>query len=233
LATANQTDDSVSVFSVAAAPLPSAWITSPSNGAIYMRGELIDASFGCVDGANGPGVSSCAGTVADGAPIDTGTLGRHTLTVIVKSRDGRSATSTVSYTVIEPSNYITVSHIKTHADGTITFQVKVPGPGTLDVLQTAQDHRLAHARVFVSGRAHVDATQAGVLHLQVAVNAQGKRLVQHHPDAIVLRLLVTYTPTGGTTRNVGFSGLHLPSGPRSLTPTSRARGTNGSTRYSE
>ena len=121
---------------------------------------------------------------------------------------------------IEASNQITVSHVKAQADGTISFQTKVPGPGRLDVLETAWDDNLAHtasvlqpaARRFASGRARADATRAGVINVQASVNAQGKRLVHHHRYAVTLRLWLTYTPTRGTQSSVGFYGLHLGSG---------------------
>jgi hypothetical protein len=128
----------------------------------------------------------------------------------------------VSYTnagapPIEASNQIVVSHVKAQRDGTISFQAKVPGPGTVDMLETAWDDNLARAasvlqpaaRRFATGRAHADATTAGVLHLQVSVNAQGEQLIRHHRYAVVLRLWVTYTPTGGSQTSVGFYGLHL------------------------
>ena len=44
-----------------------------------------------------------------------------------------------------PSNKFTVSRIKTEADGTITFSVRVPGPGSVDVLETAWKDNLARA----------------------------------------------------------------------------------------
>ena len=42
-----------------------------------------------------------------------------------------------------PSNKFTVSRIKTEADGTITFSVRVPGPGSVDVLETAWNDNFA------------------------------------------------------------------------------------------
>jgi hypothetical protein len=145
--------------------------------------------------------------VRDRTRIDTATLGRHRFTVTGTSSDGQRATSAVTYTV-GPSNQITVSHIKTNANGTVSFQVKIPGPGQLDVLETAwaASHRLAF------GRAHATVTRGGVLHEQVSVNAQGKRLLHHQRYAVVLSLSVTYTPTGGTQRRVSLYGLHLGGG---------------------
>jgi WD40 repeat protein len=106
------------------------------------------------------------------------------------------------------SAQITASHVKADADGTITFQGKVPGPGTVDLLESAWSgsHRLA------SGRGHANATHSGVIHLRVSLNSDGKRVVQEHRSAVVLRLSVTYTPTHGSKRTIGFYGLHLGSG---------------------
>jgi hypothetical protein len=80
-----------------------------------------------------------------------------------------------SFTVLPPNNHFTVSQIRTDRDGTITFAVKLPGPGTIDVLETAWDDNLAHAAVllqpaahrFVFARAHKTAHQATTLHLRV------------------------------------------------------------------
>jgi len=131
--------------------------------------------------------------------------------------------------VLAPSNHIAVSHIKTEPNGTITFQVNVPGRGRIDVLDTAWDDNLARiasvarpaprriASVlqpaphrFATGRMHATAKRAGVMHLKVSFNASGERLVRHHRYAVVLRLWVSYTPTGGSQHSVGFYGLHLP-----------------------
>jgi hypothetical protein len=196
---------------------PAAQITSPSSGATYTRGQLVVASFGCLEGADRPGLASCTGTVPNDMPIDTATLGPHTFTVTVISSDGQRATRTVTYTVIEPSEHITVSHVKAHADGTISFQAGVRSPGKLDVLETAWYDTRTHGasgrqsawhRV-ASGRAHAVPARAGVLSLRVSFTAEGKRLVRHRRHAVLLRLWVTYTPNGGTPRSVSFYGLHL------------------------
>jgi hypothetical protein len=121
-------------------------------------------------------------------------------------------------TVVPPNEHFTVSHIKTHRDGTITLQVTIPGPGTIDVLETAWDGNLAHATVlgqpaknrFVYAREHISSTIAGVIRIRVRPNAGGRRLVHHHTYRVVLRLWVTYMPIGGAYRTLGFYGLHLP-----------------------
>lgn len=199
-----------------AAP-PSAAITSPTSGGTYTKGQAVDAGYGCQDGASGPGISTCTGPVAAGQPIDTSTAGPHTFTVTATSSDGQTVTKTISYTVSSPENTFRVSHVKTHRDGTVTLDLTVPGPGTIDVLETAWNNNLARVAVlqpaknrFVYARNHVDAAGAGTLVLRITPNARGKRLVLHHTYHAVLRLWVTYTPTGGNQRSVGFYGLHLP-----------------------
>ena len=196
---------------------PSVQITSPTDGAHYARGQTVLTGYRCSEGDAGPGISSCTGPVADGQPIDTTAVGRHTFTVTATSKDGQTSTGTVTYTVVAPDNHFAVSHIKTHRNGTITCQVKVPGPGTIDVLETAWNDNLAHAAIqlqsaprrFVFARQHKTVQRATTLHLRVTPNKRGTRLVHHHSYRVTLRLWVSYTPTGGRPRSKGFYGLHL------------------------
>jgi hypothetical protein len=131
---------------------------------------------------------------------------------------GQTSTSTVAYTVKAPNNHFTVSHIKTHRNGSVTFNVKLPGPGTIDVLETAWKNNLATtavllqpaARRFVIARHHKTAPDATTLKLRVTPNKTGEQLVRHHTYRVTLRLWVSYTPTGGRFRKQGFYGLHLP-----------------------
>ena len=117
-----------------------------------------------------------------------------------------------------PDNHFTVSHIRTHHDGTLTFAVKVPGPGRIDVLETSANNNLARtaivlrpaARRFVFARAQETAEHVGTLRLRVRPNRRGRRLVHHHTHRVTLSLVVAYTPTGGRFRKQGFNGLHLP-----------------------
>jgi hypothetical protein len=117
-----------------------------------------------------------------------------------------------------PNNHARTTRIRTHRDGTITFSVRVPGPGRVDVLATAWNDNLARAAIqlhpaphrFVYARSHARARRATTLHLSVRPNKQGRRLVRHHGYRITLRLWVSYTPTAGRPRSRGFYGLHLP-----------------------
>ena len=104
------------------------------------------------------------------------------------------------------------------ANGTVALTVKVPGPGTIDVLETAWDDNLADAALrlgpapmrFVSARARRSLRTAGTFRITVALGRRGRQLLAHHSYRVTLRLWVTYTPVGGVYRKYGFLGLHLP-----------------------
>jgi hypothetical protein len=82
-------------------PPPTASVSSPHAGASYARGASLKARYAC-DDVDGPGIVSCRGTVADGAPFDTAASGRHTFAVTATDRDGTDASTTVSYQVLAP-----------------------------------------------------------------------------------------------------------------------------------
>jgi hypothetical protein len=117
-----------------------------------------------------------------------------------------------------PTNHFTRSRITIRHNGTLTFTVKVPGPGTVDVLATAWNDNLARAAIrlrpaphrFVYARSHTRARRATVLRFRVRPNAHGRRLVRHHTYRVTLRVWISYTPSGGRPRTVGIYGLHLP-----------------------
>ncbi len=203
---------------------PSVSIGAPVDGARYVRGQEVVASYGCRDGvagpgvAAGPGIASCTGTVASGSPINTTTFGRHTFTVTATSEDGQQTIRTVSYTVVSVTDRFTIAHVLTYADGTVTFSVGVSGPGRVDVLETAWDDNLARAvailqpapRRFVFARAHTDVRGASTISMSVKPNARGQLLVRHHTYRVTLRLWATYTQDGGGSSTIGIYGLHLP-----------------------
>jgi hypothetical protein len=81
---------------------PSVSITTPADGASFRRGQVVKASYTCADGLNAPGIKTCAGGVANGAGIDTGTTGTHSFTVTATSNDALATSTTVHYTVTAP-----------------------------------------------------------------------------------------------------------------------------------
>ena len=78
---------------------PSIAIASPAGGATYQQGQSVTASYSCTP-PEGTTVKTCAGPVANGAALDTGTPGPHTFTVEAEDVDGGKATKEVGYTVI-------------------------------------------------------------------------------------------------------------------------------------
>jgi dehydratase len=81
---------------------PKITVVSPQANQSILQGSTVLADYSCDDGA-GVGVASCVGTVADGAAIDTSSLGPHTFTVTATDNEGKVATRNTAYTVVAPS----------------------------------------------------------------------------------------------------------------------------------
>lgn len=199
---------------------PSVSIASPASGGKYRVGRAVLAGYSCHDGSFGTGIASCAGPVANGAPIDTATPGRHSFTVTAISSDGQRTSKRVTYTVLRPRNhFLARPRWKASANGEFLVTLAVPGPGVVNIMETAWDDNLARAaallhpaaRRFVFARAHAVAKGAGKLRILVKPNARGRRLVAHHAYRVTLRLWISYTPSpGGIQRNLGYYTIHLP-----------------------
>jgi hypothetical protein len=78
---------------------PAATLTTPADGATFTQAQHVLAAFSCQDDPAGPGLSTCVGSVANGAPVDTATVGTHTFTVTATSGDGASVRVTHTYAV--------------------------------------------------------------------------------------------------------------------------------------
>ncbi|HEV3076927.1 MAG TPA: IPT/TIG domain-containing protein [Thermoanaerobaculia bacterium] len=77
--------------SIAFAPLVE--ISSPVGGTFYRQGEVVNASYACLD--------SCVNaSVASGSPIDTSTSGPHSFTVSDQLASHAPAVSTIQYTIV-------------------------------------------------------------------------------------------------------------------------------------
>ena len=79
---------------------PTISIGSPEDGEIVNQGTKLTAGYSCSDGESG--VASCEGSVPSGAPLDTSSLGEHTLSVAASDHAGNASSRTVHYTVVEP-----------------------------------------------------------------------------------------------------------------------------------
>ena len=82
-------------------PPPTISIAAPANGATYIQGQAVAASYVCAVPAPAT-ISACAGPIASGAPIDTVTIGSHAFTVTATANDGMGATTTITYSVAPP-----------------------------------------------------------------------------------------------------------------------------------
>jgi hypothetical protein len=102
--------------------------------------------------------------------------------------------------------------------GIVEFDIKGPGLGQIDVFETAwKVNEAVTATVllqpapgrFVFSRSHLVARRAGTIHVTVKPNHRGKLLVKHHTHVLRIRLWITYQPTGGNPRTIGFYGLFV------------------------
>ncbi|MEO8683187.1 MAG: thrombospondin type 3 repeat-containing protein, partial [Vicinamibacterales bacterium] len=72
-------------------------LSTPPNGAVYQLGRVVNASYSCADGGSGPG--TCSGTAANGAAIDTSSIGSKTFVVNAADAVGNLSSTAVTYAV--------------------------------------------------------------------------------------------------------------------------------------
>jgi hypothetical protein len=75
-------------------------ITSPANGATFTQGQGVAAIYSCSPGEGG--LEKCAGPVANGAALDTSTVGPHTFTVNAEDTLSGTSSQSVIYNVVAP-----------------------------------------------------------------------------------------------------------------------------------
>jgi hypothetical protein len=83
---------------------PTVVISSPAGGGNYSVNQAVSTAFTCAAGTNSV-VSSCVdsrGTSGSSGTLDTSTAGVHTYTVTATDTDGKTATASITYTVISP-----------------------------------------------------------------------------------------------------------------------------------
>ncbi len=96
---AGNTESKSVSYTVVDTRAPSIVVTTPAPGAVYAVGEQVTADYSCSD--DGSGIASCSGSVADGAPLDTGSAGEKTFTVNAADKAGNPASKSVSYSVLD------------------------------------------------------------------------------------------------------------------------------------
>jgi DNA/RNA endonuclease G (NUC1) len=139
---------------------PAITLTTPASGATYQLNRVVAAAFGCVDG--GAGVNACAGTVANGAAIDTASIGPKSFVVTATDAVGNTSSTTIAYSVA--AGTISISNIPSSAqigasfvpafsyagDGATSVTSSTPlrcsvSGGTVTFLKTGTCTLVAHA----------------------------------------------------------------------------------------
>ena len=103
-----------------------------------------------------------------------------------------------------PSNAFTVARVRAKANGVVTFDAKLPGPGRLTVLATYAGTDRAFARL------RLDQPAAGTVRVRVRPGAAGRRALRRRARPPRLDLRVGYTPAGGTQRTLTRRGVRIP-----------------------
>jgi len=78
---------------------PTIQISSPSNGSTYTLGDTVLAGYSC-HSASDAHLVTCAGPVANGAALDTGSVGTKTFTVNASDDRGKTASVRSTYAVL-------------------------------------------------------------------------------------------------------------------------------------
>jgi hypothetical protein len=86
-------------YSVADTTAPAITLTTPAEGAVYTLGQRVLADYSCADEANGSGLATCEGSVANGAPLDTSHAGVKTFEVTAADNAGNRRSMSVTYSV--------------------------------------------------------------------------------------------------------------------------------------
>jgi len=79
---------------------PTIDLRTPFDGAEYLLDEDVAADYGCTDEPGGSGLVSCVGTVADGAAVDTSSVGERTFEVAAADAAANTAVARSAYRVV-------------------------------------------------------------------------------------------------------------------------------------
>ncbi|HWD64728.1 MAG TPA: autotransporter-associated beta strand repeat-containing protein [Solirubrobacteraceae bacterium] len=193
---------------------PTATIASPGNGSQFTLNQVVPTTFSCSDASGGPGIASCMdshGVSGGTGTLNTSTLGLHVYTVTARSTDGELGATSISYTVVSPPPPSSPSNDFTwkpsgkrlvNSCGIAGLKLTLPGPGTVQLLETAAPH------AWVFGRAQSTAAKAGTFQLRVKPNRRGARLIKRH-IRLKLTLKVSFRPKGGSTRTKVIKGVRV------------------------
>jgi glutamyl endopeptidase len=97
---AGNTEQVSRTYTVIDVTKPTITLTTPAADATYTQNQVVNAQYTCADDAGGSGMASCTGTVANGSPINTSTLGQQTFTVNAADNAGNTQQVSRTYTVV-------------------------------------------------------------------------------------------------------------------------------------
>ncbi|HJQ35478.1 MAG TPA: PxKF domain-containing protein [Pyrinomonadaceae bacterium] len=169
---------------------PSATITSPNAGP-YMLNQTVAASYNCSDGGNTPsGIDTCTGTVANGAGVNTSSVGSHTFSVTATDKAGNTASKSVTYGVVyDWSGFLQPINV----DGTSVFKLGSTVP--------------VKFRLVGGSASVVNATNFTLWVAKVSNNIVGSEVEALTSTAASTGNLFRYDPTGGIyIYNMGTKG---------------------------
>ncbi len=123
----------------------------------------------------------------------------YTATVTATNPQGTSPASQASnaMTPTAPVNIFTMKLLKRSATS-ITTQLNLPGPG--NVVQVGTTKLSKKARTMIVCRARKTVTKAGKLTIICRLTAKARAANKKH--ALKVRLVTTFTPTGGTAKSI-------------------------------
>jgi hypothetical protein len=192
-------------------PPPTVTVHAIKNNARYTFGEVVKPTYVCAQSGDATALADCSAvddlgnSVASGRPLATKQAGAHSLTVTSTSSDGLSTTDTFNYTVL-PDNRFTVTTIKPKSAGTLSFKLRLPGPGKIKVVELALHN-------VIVGKGTVSVGAQRTVAVKISPGPAGRALLrkakstQSKPPRISLQ--VTYTPKGGVAETVVKRGLTL------------------------
>jgi Concanavalin A-like lectin/glucanases superfamily len=180
---------------------PSARISAPADRARFVKGQSVSASFTCTPGANGgalkPGTEGCAGTVANGSPIDTSSTGTHSFRVTATDTDAQSTTVISSYTVTAPLAPAILIHtakvVKGHAKIKVACRQRVRCQGKVQIVFTVKNGK--HKKQVIIARDSYTVPAGKTVTLSIPLTGKGKKLVKGRSGT--LHCTLNLTPTGG------------------------------------
>ncbi len=193
--TAPATSESTASLDVIA--LPTATITRPAANATYAYGQKVKAAYSCSAPtyAYGSSLADCLGTddlyntINPGQDLDTTVPGKHYLQVQAINTLGDTVDAQVNYTVL-PDNLVPLAAAKPGAGGALKLTLKVPGAGTLKLVER-------HGATTVASRTVKLSAAHKSLLAELGLNRAGRKLFNADRHTLKVTLEVSFVPKGG------------------------------------